>query len=160
MAGWRVVEIAGSDTHALRCVVLRVGMPSTDVVFDGDDDDTTFHLGVVDSGDEVVAVSSWYARSFHGRADGVQLRGMAVRGDVQGSGLGSSLLTEGLDRVTRLGGDLVWARARDTAVGFYVRHGFEVKGEGYVDTTTGLPHHDVVRRLRLPRPAQRYTVLP
>ena len=42
---------------------------------------------------------------------------------------------------------LVWARARDTALAFYVRHGFRVTGDGFVDEATQLPHHVVVRRL-------------
>ncbi|MGA1594495.1 MAG: hypothetical protein ACO371_07620 [Ilumatobacteraceae bacterium] len=46
-----------------------------------------------------------------------------------------------------LGAELVWARARDTALTFYTSRGFEVFGEGYVDLSTGLPHHDVIRLL-------------
>ena len=42
----------------------------------------------------------------------------------------------------------MWARARDTALPFYVRHGFSTVGVGYVDLTTGLPHHDVIREIR------------
>ena len=42
---------------------------------------------------------------------------------------------------------VVWARARDTALPFYVRHGFSTVGVGYVDLTTGLPHHDVIREI-------------
>ena len=33
------------------------------------------------------------------------------------------------------------------AVRFYLRHGFQVEGEGFVDAATQLPHHLVVRRL-------------
>ena len=39
----------------------------------------------------------------------------------------------------------MWARARDSALAFYERHGFTTAGLGYADLTTGLPHHDVVR---------------
>ena len=42
---------------------------------------------------------------------------------------------------------MVWARARDTALPFYARHGFSTVGVGYVDLTTGLPHHDVIREI-------------
>ena len=34
--------------------------------------------------------------------------------------------------------------ARDTALGFYARHDFTTAGRGYIDLTTGLPHHDIV----------------
>jgi hypothetical protein len=40
----------------------------------------------------------------------------------------------------------VWARARDTALGFYRRHGFEVVEPGFVDEATALPHHVIVLR--------------
>ncbi len=41
----------------------------------------------------------------------------------------------------------MWANARDTALGFYAAHGFEVVGDGFVTTDTRLPHHRVVRPL-------------
>jgi predicted GNAT family N-acyltransferase len=40
---------------------------------------------------------------------------------------------------------VVWARARDTALDFYERHGFVRRGMGYVDLSTQIPHHDIVR---------------
>ena len=42
---------------------------------------------------------------------------------------------------------IVWANARDAALRFYERHGFAVHGDGFVDATTQLPHHVVVRRM-------------
>jgi GNAT superfamily N-acetyltransferase len=123
----RLVDLAASDTHDLRRRVLRVGTVTTSVVFDGDDE--AVHLGLVDDG--VVAVSSWFERRHPDRPalTGFQLRGMAVEPERAGSGLGSRLL------------------ARDTALTFYTFRGFEVFGEGYVDLSTGLPHHDVIRLL-------------
>ena len=38
----------------------------------------------------------------------------------------------------------VWARARCTALAFYVANGFDVVGDEFVDGTTGLPHRIVV----------------
>ncbi|MGA0982015.1 MAG: GNAT family N-acetyltransferase [Ilumatobacteraceae bacterium] len=141
----RLVDLAASDTHDLRRRVLRVGTVTTSVVFDGDDE--AVHLGLVDDG--VVAVSSWFERRHPDRAalTGFQLRGMAVEPERAGSGLGSRLLAGGVERMAALGAELVWARARDTALTFYTSRGFEVFGEGYVDLSTGLPHHDVIRLL-------------
>ena len=42
---------------------------------------------------------------------------------------------------------LVWANARDTALDFYVAHGFAVVGDGFLTTDTDLPHHRIVKRL-------------
>ena len=110
--------------------------------------DTTFHLGLrID--DEIVAVSTWLARRYPDRPGepGYQLRGMATDPDHRGCGLGARLLAAGLDRCRAEGATLVWARARDSALPFYERHGFTTVGPGYVDLTTGLPHHDILRSI-------------
>ena len=142
----RVVELSASDTHDLRRRVLRVGTVTTLVDFDGDD--AAVHLGVMVDGD-VMAVSRWFDRRHPDRPAlaGVQLRGMAVEPSLSGTGLGSMLLAGGCERMRSNGAELVWARARDTALDFYTARGFEVFGEGYVDLSTGLPHHDVIRLL-------------
>lgn len=144
-----IVEIAATDTHDLRRRILRRGTRSDVVVWDGDDDPTTFHLGVRTSDGELVAISTWLLRRYPDRpaADAYQLRGMATAPPHRGSGVSSSLLRSGLDRCTTDGATLVWARARLAALTFYERHGFEAIGPEYVDLTTGLPHRDILRLL-------------
>ena len=142
----KAVELSAAETHDLRRRVLRVGTVTTSVDFDGDDG--AVHLGVmVDNA--LVAVSSWFDRRHPDRpgAVGRQLRGMAVEPSLAGTGLGSMLLAAGVERMRSDGAGLVWARARDTALDFYTSRDFEVFGEGYVDLSTGLPHHDVIRLL-------------
>ncbi|MGB1610670.1 MAG: hypothetical protein ACPHGX_09750 [Ilumatobacteraceae bacterium] len=139
----RVVELSAANTHDLRRRVLRVGTVTTSVDFDGDE--SAVHLGVMVDRD-VVTVSSWFDRRHPDRPGvvGRQLRGMAVEPSLAGTGLGL-LLAAGVERMRSDGAGLVWARARDTALDFYTSRGFEVFGEGYVDLSTGLPHHDVIR---------------
>lgn len=146
--GPSVVELAAPDTHALRRSVLRTDTLTTEIRFDADDRPDTLHLGVVHDG-AVVAISTWIPRHHpdHPNLVGVQLRGMATDPHVRGTGLGRLLLDTGLERQRALGADLVWARARDTALSFYTAHGFATFGRGYTDLTTGLPHHDVIRHL-------------
>lgn len=149
MTGIEIVELSAADTHPLRRRVLRNGTASDDVVFDGDDLDSTFHLGARLDG-ELVGISSWMSRAYPDRPaePAFQLRGMATDPALQrGRGVGSALLLAGLDRCAALGATLIWARARDTALAFYERHGFQAVGLGYTDLTTGLPHHDVLRPL-------------
>ncbi len=148
---FRVVELEAGDTHDLRRRVLRASTPSADVVFDGDDLPTTTHLGIT-SGDTVVAVSTWVRAAPPGRSDAnaVQLRGMATEPEMQGNGVGALLLRAGVDRSRATGAELVWARARSTALAFYVAHGFTTIGDEFVDDTTGLPHIVVVHRLDAP----------
>jgi thiamine transport system ATP-binding protein len=143
-----IVEISAADTHPLRRRVLRDGTPTDVVTFDGDDLVTTFHLGCRRDG-ELVGIATWMRVAYPDRpADAAfQLRGMATDPAAQGTGIGEALLLAGLRRCRDEDATLVWARARDTALGFYERHGFEPVGLGYVDLTTQLPHHDVIREL-------------
>lgn len=140
-----IVELTPEETHPLRLAVLRFDTPTKEVVFPEDTWDGALHLGVrVDK--ELVATSSWIPREHNGQL-AVQLRGMATAHEVQGTGIGALLLNAGCARYRAAGESLIWARARDAALSFYLRNGFEVEGEGFVDQATQLPHHLVVRRL-------------
>ena len=152
MVDIRIIEISTADTHALRRAVLRNGDPDRTVVFPEDDLHGTVHLGALDPRDTIVAISSWVPKSLDGfdALDGlmaVQLRGMATDASLQGTGIGGLLFETGVQRCVDTGIDLVWARARDSALDFYARHGCAIVGAGFIDDTTGLPHHVVVRSL-------------
>lgn len=143
-----VVRLTAEQTHPIRRSVLRDGDAAASVVFDGDDDPDTFHLGAT-AGGELVAISTWMPRRYPDLPahEGRQLRGMASTPSARGAGIGSQLLRSGLERAAAAGSTVVWARARVQAVAFYERHGFETRGVEYVDLTTGLPHHDIVKML-------------
>lgn len=143
MTAWEVVEVATADTHPLRLAVLRHDTPTKEVAFKEDEWPGAWHLGIRD-GDELVCTSTWVPRALEGE-HGVQLRGMATAFRLQGQGLGGLVLEHGCAMVADKGFSLVWARARDAALAFYLRHGFEVRGDGFVDEATQLPHHLVVR---------------
>ncbi len=143
--GWEFVEISATDTHPLRLAVLRFDTPTKEVAFVEDDWPGSWHLGVRMDG-ELVGTSSWVPRPHQGR-HAVQLRGMATTRHLQSIGLGGQLLEHGCDVAHRKGFELVWARARDAALGFYTRHQFAIEGEGFIDETTRLPHHLIVRDL-------------
>jgi predicted GNAT family N-acyltransferase len=144
MPEYQVVDVEAADTHAIRYAVLRAGTPSSVVTFDGDDEAESVHLGVRDPDGALVAISTWIPRPYHGQP-AVQLRGMATVPEVRGHGVGALLLRAGLQRAAEVA-PIVWARARDTALDFYVHHGFVVDGDGFIDDTTQLPHHFIVRR--------------
>lgn len=143
--GVEIVELRAVDTHPLRRSILRTGTPSSAVEFEGDELATTFHLGAVADG-EVIAIATWLRRPLPGGDDrpAVQLRGMATAPAHRGSGVSSAVLDAGVERCRREGIEVVWARARVAALGFYRRAGFETIGEPYVDATTALAHHDIV----------------
>lgn len=140
-----VIELAADQTHDLRRALLRDGTESDVVVFEGDDDATTFHLGARFDG-ELVSISSWMLRRYPDLPDhvGHQLRGMATLPIARGTGTSAALLANGMQRCADLDSSVVWARARVRALTFYERHGFETRGHEYTDLTTGLPHRDIV----------------
>jgi GNAT superfamily N-acetyltransferase len=140
-----IVELTPEETHPLRLAVLRFDTPTKEVVFPEDTWDGALHLGVR-LGGELIATSSWIPREHDGRA-AIQLRGMATAHAAQGTGIGALLLNAGCARYGAAGERLVWARARDAALSFYVRNGFEIEGDGFIDHATQLPHHLVVRQL-------------
>ena len=145
MSTAEIVELTPEETHPLRLAVLRADTPTKDVAFPEDSWPGALHLGVRLDGD-LVATSSWIPREHHGQP-AVQLRGMATAHSVQGTGVGGLLLEAGCARYQAAGVPTVWARDRDAALAFYLRHGFEVEGEGFIDLATQLPHHLVVRTL-------------
>jgi len=145
VADYTVVELTAEETHPLRLSVLRSDTPSKVLAFNEDDWPGTIHLGVRDA-DGVVAVSSWVPEPYLGEP-AVHLRGMATAPHLQGQGVGGILIEAGCERAA-LVAPLVWARARDVALGFYLRHGFTVVGDGFTDDLTQKPHHMILRRLR------------
>lgn len=150
-SGARVVELAGTQTHDLRSRILRDGTPTSNLVWPGDDLDTTLHLGVMLDGRAApVATSTWLRQQSPDVAHGVgsQLRGMATDTDVRGNGYGSLLLEAGLERVARDGGDHVWANARSTVLDFYLHHGFVITSDEFVTEQTAIAHRRILRDLR------------
>lgn len=141
-----VHELRAADTHALRRTVLRQGTPSTEVRLPGDDDAGTVHLGIRDADGAVVATSTWLRQPFPGEPTrpGVQLRAMATDPAHRGTGLGAVLLRAGIDRARSDGAEVVWAKARVSALGFYEAGGMTAVGDEYLDADTALPHRVVM----------------
>jgi GNAT superfamily N-acetyltransferase len=142
----RVEEIDAASCWDLRARVLRDGTPSTDPRFPEDSQPGTFHLGAFDPDGRLMAVVTLAAQPTPLRpaSNAAQLRGMATEPAVRGQGYGQALVMVAVERLRSAGVEVVWARARDGALGFYERVGFLVEGEGYVTAETGLRHHTVV----------------
>jgi GNAT superfamily N-acetyltransferase len=142
------VEVVGAaDTYDLRRRVLRGGRPDAEVAFPEDGRPGAFHLAVrSEEGGHIVAVATFSpepAPSRPGRR-AVHLRGMVVAQRWQYHGVGRLLLEAAIARLRQDGVEVLWANARDSALGFYQRFGMEVVGEGFLLPETGIPHHAVV----------------
>lgn len=75
----------------------------------------------------------------------VRLRQMAVEESYRGQGVGSRLILAGEVIMRRSDCSVVLCHARETAVAFYARHGFERRGDVFIERT--LPHVLMERRL-------------
>ena len=143
-----VVALTLEDIMPLRVKVLRKGTPVTHCNYPEDTYEDVIHLGVKNES-TVVGTSSWFRKEcpdLVGEA-ALQLKGMAVDDSLQGSGIGVQIIAAGLALATERGVSIVWARARDSALGFYLRCGFAEIGPGYIDEPTAMPHHNVYRRI-------------
>ena len=98
----------------------------------------------------MVACSTWLPRPWplDQSAPATQLRGMAVAKHLQSQGLGNILLQAGITRAKTLESTYVWARARDRALYFYERNGFETIGDQFIDEASGLAHHLVMLKTK------------
>ena len=141
-----VVRVAAGAVHDLRRRVLRGGRADAEVAFPQDERPGAFHLALLGADGRPAAVASLAPEPWPARpgADAWRLRGMAVEPAHQGTGAGARLLVAAEAELAARGAELVWAEARDSAVGFYRRRGWRVVGEGFVGAE-GLPHHVVVR---------------
>jgi predicted GNAT family N-acyltransferase len=76
----------------------------------------------------------------------IQMRQVAVRPDQQGSGIGRLLSAEAERKAHELGFTRMVLHARDTAVGFYARLGYQTEGDPF--TEIGIPHQEMAKDLR------------
>ena len=141
-------QVALADIIQLRVAVLRKGTPATDCNYPEDAYPDVVHFGIIHEG-AAIATSSWFMKECPEQpgALAMQLKGMAVADELQGAGLGALLIEAGLALANERGAAIAWARARDSAMGFYERLGFVSTGDGFVDGPTAMPHHIVVRTL-------------
>lgn len=144
----QVISLPIADVLPLRVEVLRKGTPIAHCSYPEDDYDSIKHLGIKRDG-QVVATSTWFNKAcpFFNDLPAVQLKGMAVSKILQGEGLGEQLIAAGVALAIERSASLVWARARDSALGFYFKCGFDAVGDGFIDEPTGMPHHIVIRHL-------------
>jgi GNAT superfamily N-acetyltransferase len=142
---FRIATASTQDILPIRMKVLRDGTPSQDPRYTEDDWDITTHLALYKH-EEIVGTSSCLTKTYplpHAYSNNfdTQLRGMAVDQSLQSTGLGAELLLYGVHMAQRNGAGIVWARARDSALKFYEKNGFNTVGDAFLDEATGMSHH-------------------
>ncbi|MDF1809001.1 MAG: GNAT family N-acetyltransferase [Phycisphaerales bacterium] len=127
---YKILEISASQTRPVRQKVLRPHQEAHVLVYPGDDEKNTFHLGAMIDG-EIHAILSMYRESApYSETDSVgwRIRGMASIPQARGSGLGRKLVEVARDRVWETDRDVIWCNARESAFGFYEKLGFNIVG--------------------------------
>lgn len=79
-------------------------------------------------------------------AQTVKLRQMAVLNNQQGKGIGHSIMTFAENLARDKGYKKLVMHARDTAIGFYEKHGYKIAGPQFLEVT--IPHHLMEKTLR------------
>src|SRR5215212_7468517 len=135
------------QARILRRAVLRPNLPFEAVIFSGDDDPTSLHLGAFES-DELVGIATLLQDPcpIDGRDDDWRLRGMATVQKARNRGIGGMLLSRCIAHAREAGGSRVWCNGRSDARRFYERHGLRAVGEEFVSPHTG-PHYLFVLEL-------------
>lgn len=147
MATINIKQIASQQTFPVRQPVLRPGKPVASCIFDGDDDETTVHFGLYESG-ELAGVASVFKvnNDVFTEENQYQLRGMAVLSHHQKKGFGEKLIEAAEAYAAGQKAELLWFNAREIAVGFYERAGCQKQGGPFTIADIG-PHFVMYKKL-------------
>jgi predicted GNAT family N-acyltransferase len=146
-------RISAAAARPLRQSLLRQNAKIEDLVYPGDDEPDTLHLGLF-FGDEHVGIASVYRQTPPASlwphptdlATTWRLRAMATQMHIRNQGWGGKLLEAAIGYAAAQGGAMLWCDARVKAVNFYARYNFNQYGEIYNVPDVG-PHYFMWRAL-------------
>ncbi len=141
-----VKKINSTTTFQVRQPVLRPGKPVESCIFEGDDLETTTHLGLYNNS-KLAGIVSIFAscHKLFPQVGQFQLRGMAVLDEFQKKGYGERLVSEAECCIKEQNGSLIWFNAREAAVDFYKKMGYEIVGDAFDIPTIGI--HFVMKKM-------------
>ena len=149
--GITICRVAIGEIIDLRHRLLRAGMPREAAQFPGDDDESTWHVGLFhpcppDENARVVTCASFMLNTYKGES-AWQLRGMCTDDAHQSKGFGGKLLAAAEKAIRSDSGvRLFWCNARVPALAFYERHGWLIDSDEF-DIPTAGPHRKMSKRL-------------
>lgn len=127
-----IKNIDYKDTFIVRHPVLRAGNPIESCFFDGDDLETTTHFGFFVVDKLIGVISVYQNKNLTFNADNqYQIRGMAVLQDEQTQGCGKQLLERAESDCIAKNAEIIWFNAREKAVGFYQKSGYQIIGNPF-----------------------------
>ncbi|MEI2663410.1 GNAT family N-acetyltransferase [Rossellomorea sp. LJF3] len=123
-------KIRAADTYCIRQQILRPTQTIEECKYEGDMDESTFHVGAFD-GDELICIGSFYQEAqegLEGRRP-FRLRGMATLPDYRSKGIGKQLIQYSENILKNEGCDLWWCNARTSAAPYYTKLGLRQSGD-------------------------------
>mgnify|MGYP002133509811 CR=1 FL=1 len=135
----QVKKIPFNKTFAVRHPVLRAGKSVETCYFEGDELPTTTHFGLFLE-EKLLGVLSVFKNEcpIIESKNAYQYRGMAILAPYQNKKYGVLLLDAANTWVAEEQGDLIWFNAREKAIGFYERNGFEKRGSAFEIPSIGV----------------------
>lgn len=142
-----IKQISYEQTYPVRQVVLRPGKPLETCFFKDDELQTTFHFGLFYQ-EKLTGIISIFKNnnSLFSQTDQYQIRGMAVLPEYQKSGFGKQLVVYSEIFLRNKSILLVWFNAREIAVDFYKKSGYQVIGKTFEIPDVG-PHFVMFKKL-------------
>jgi GNAT superfamily N-acetyltransferase len=126
-------------TFAVRQPVLREGKPVGSCRFDGDNLETTSHFGLYHDENLIGVVSVFkIINPIFNSTDQFQIRGMAILPQFQKNGFGQKLVIHCEEFIKNLNGTLIWFNAREKAVPFYEKLGYQKVGNPFSIADIGI----------------------
>ena len=128
-----VRPLVAAETRPLRQRILRPGQAAHELVYPGDDDADSLHVGAFEQ-ERLLGVASLLRQSPEAqppRGGDWRLRGMAVVPEARRRGVGAALLAACEEHARRHGGTRLWFNARVDAMAFYAALGYQAIGEAY-----------------------------
>lgn len=142
----QVVEAPHGEPLYQRMVILRdavlrkpLGLAFTPEQLAAEHSD--LHFAVLSADEQVIGTVIASPRG----SDSYQLRQMAIDDSYRGRGIGAKLLRAVESQLTERGTRELHLHARDHAVGFYAKQGYQAVGEEFVEV--GIAHRRMTKRL-------------
>jgi hypothetical protein len=134
----------------LRHRMLRAGLPKESANFPGDDDTSTWHIGLFhpcnDGADAPVVTCASFMLNSYKEHPAWQLRGMCTEAAHQSKGFGGQLLSCAESAILKSSPvRLFWCNARVPAIPFYQRQGWTIDSDEF-DIPTAGPHRKLFKR--------------
>ena len=142
----KIIEPSTPDEHhryyELRWKVLRAPWNQPRGSEQDELEQSSNHLMVVDGPKAVIGVGRLHFNTI----SEAQIRYMAITTEQQRKGIGTMLLRALEDRARQLGAARIVLDAREQALGFYRKHGYELEGPGHMLFNT-IPHVKMIKAI-------------